>query len=493
MADSIRFPFPVSRGGQIDSTLMGFLACEGIAAIFLTASEPCRHWFIVPLTLCGAAIAGDAIDWLRARVDLFDPAGIIGLLGVHFFFLTPLLHVYWNEWTIAEKTPPADWRDWLGYMATINFLGLLAYRTARNAMLRRYLAPAEVWRLRKRRLRWILGIALVITLLAQVYVYASFGGISGYIDTYMNRPEDFQGTGWLLMISESFPILAMIGFAVLARRRNWHLGPVTILLVLTVFCAVQLLFGGLRGSRSNTVWALFWATGIIHLWLRRIPKTAVYIGLAGLLAFLYFYGFYKEQTDPNLDIDQRIAIAQKRGRTLHGEILGDLGRADVQAYLLYRMASPGSDYEYAHGQTYVGAAALLIPRAIWPDRPATSVEFGTNLQHYMGSYEPGKMESSKVYGLAGEAMLNFGPWSVPAAFITLGLLVGWVKRLKARLLFFDCRLLLTPFLVNLCFAYLAGDSDTTVFFIFKNGLLPIGVLTLCANRERAKKERRKWK
>jgi hypothetical protein len=492
VADSIRFPVTISRGGGVDSTIMGFLACEGIAAIFVTASEPCRHWFIVPLVLCSTVISGDAIDWLRARVDLFDPAGIIGLLGIQFFFLTPLLHVYWNEWTIAEKTPPADWRDWLGYMATINFLGLLAYRTARSAMLRRHPLLGSVWRLRKRRLLWLLGAALLVTLVAQVYEYASFGGISGYIDTYMNRPEEFQGTGWLLMISESFPILAMIAFAIWARRRNWFLSPVAILLILALFCAVELLFGGLRGSRSNTVWAVFWATGIIHFWLHRIRKTAVYIGLAGLLAFLYFYGFYKEQTDPNLDMEQRIAVAQKRGRTLHGEILGDLGRADVQAYLLYRMASPGSDYEYARGKTYVGAAALLIPRSIWPDRPATSVEFGTDVQHYMGAYEPGKMESSKVYGLAGEAMLNFGPWSVPLAFITLGLLVGWVRRLKGGLLPFDCRLLLTPFLVNLCFAYLAGDSDTTVFFIFKNGLLPVGILALCAKKAHARKRKGKW-
>jgi hypothetical protein len=486
VTDSARLVAPDVRSGQVDSILIGFLLCEAVAALFMFSSEPCRHWFIVPLTLCGTIVAGDAVDWLRARVDLFDPAGIIGLLGIHFFFLTPLLHVYWNVWTIAEKTPPEDWRDWLGYMAIINFLGLLAYRTARNAIMRREDRGQTLWKLRKRRFIFVLGAALFITFSAQVYVYARFGGISGYIDTFMNRPEDFQGTGWLLMISESFPILAAIGFAVWSRRFRREWSALSIMLVLLVFCAVQLLFGGLRGSRSNTVWALFWATGIMHLWIRPISKTAVYAGLAGLMVFLYFYGFYKEQTDKNLDVEQRIAIAKKRGRTLQNEILGDLGRADVQAYLLYRMARPGGDYEYAWGRTYLGAAALLIPRALWPDRPPTSVEFGTNVQHYMGAYSPGKMELSKVYGLAGEAMLNFGPWSVPLAFITLGLLVGFVQRMKDSLLAFDCRYLLAPFLVNLCFAYLAGDSDTTVFFLFKQGLVPSGVIALCSRRRRLK-------
>jgi uncharacterized membrane protein len=486
MAASARLVLPYYRSGQIESTIIGFLFCEAVASVFLVASEPCRHWFMVPLVLCGTAITGDAVDWLRGRVDLFDPAGILGFLGVHFFFLAPLLHVFWNAWTIAEANPPAEWRDWLGYMATLNFIGLLAYRSARNAVWRRRPRNGSVWTLRKRRFIAFLGVALAITLLAQVYVYASFGGISGYIDTYMNHPEDFQGTGWQLMISESFPILAMIGFAVWARRRDRRWTGLSIVLVLAAFCAVQLLFGGLRGSRSNTVWALFWAAGIVHLWVRRIPKTAVFAGMALLLVFLYVYGFYKEQTDKNLSLDQRIAIAKKRGRTLQGEILGDLGRADVQAYVLYRIASPGSDYEFAYGRTYLGAAALLIPRTIWPERPPTSVEFGTNMQHYMGAYEPGKIESSKVYGLAGEAMLNFGPSSVTIAFVTLGLLTGWVRRMKDYLLPFDCRLLLTPLLVNLCFAYLAGDSDTTVFFLFKQGLLPAGLIALCSSRRRLK-------
>src|SRR6185369_9560264 len=109
-----------------------------------------------------------------------------------------------------------------------------------------------------------------------------------------------------------------------------------------------------------------------------------------------------------------------------------------------------------------------------------------DVQNYMGAYAPGKMESSKVYGLAGEAMLNFGPWSVPVAFVTLGLLVGAVQRLKNGLLHSDCRLLLTPFLVNLCFAYLAGDSDTTVFFLFKQGLVPFCLIAYCSAKGRLK-------
>ena len=38
-------------------------------------------------------------------MGLFDPAAIIGLLGVHFFFLAPLLHVAWDSWVMPYVSP----------------------------------------------------------------------------------------------------------------------------------------------------------------------------------------------------------------------------------------------------------------------------------------------------------------------------------------------------------------------------------------------------
>ena len=67
---------------------------------FLLASEQTAHWFIIPVLFCGVLIGCDAIDWFRGRLSLFDPAGIIGLVGVHFFFLAPLLHVTWDSWML---------------------------------------------------------------------------------------------------------------------------------------------------------------------------------------------------------------------------------------------------------------------------------------------------------------------------------------------------------------------------------------------------------
>ena len=46
------------------------------------------------------------------------------------------MHVGLDEW-IRYVVPPPDWRDWLGGMAFLNFLGLLAYRYTRELFTRK--------------------------------------------------------------------------------------------------------------------------------------------------------------------------------------------------------------------------------------------------------------------------------------------------------------------------------------------------------------------
>src|SRR5688572_7022143 len=95
-----------------------------ILLLFLAVSEPMGHWFVVPVLMCGALIGMDAVDWFRGKINIFDPFGIVGLLGFHFFFLAPLLHVYWQYWPLYNvANPPDDYRPFLGSMAALNFLG----------------------------------------------------------------------------------------------------------------------------------------------------------------------------------------------------------------------------------------------------------------------------------------------------------------------------------------------------------------------------------
>ena len=480
---------PISRtversGGT--NVLISFYVCSIILVGFIIATDQVHHWFIVPVFASGVLIGTDLVRWLRGQIDTFDPIGIIGLLGFHFFFLAPLLHVKWDSWMLYV-VPPPDWRPWLGRMAVINLAGILVYFGSRSVFQRRFAnqKSRSAWRLKPLLFGRLIGAGLVLTAALQILVYLRFGGITGYITAFESRAGHFEGMGWLFTLSESFPILAFLAFAVLSRERvTWRQWGV-IFGALAAFLVLKLLFGGLRGSRSNTIWGLFWAVGIIHLWIRTVPRKLILAGLGFILVFLYVYGFYKTYGTEGIDAisvaEERARLAEDSGRTWEGLILRDLGRSDVQAYVLYGLSPEngfGYSYSYSRGTTYAGALALVIPRQIWPNRPATKVKAGTDLILGPGAYEAG-LHATRIYGLAGEAMLNFGPWAAPFAFVALGAVVArvrnWIHAWRATQ---DCRLLLAPLLINLCFNVLAMDSDNLVFFLIKNGSIPFIVILL---------------
>jgi len=436
----------------------------------------------------------DAIDWLRGVGDRFDPRGLIGLLGFHFFFLAPLLHVRWGYFMPEVTGPPPDWRDWLGSMALLNALGLLIYRVCSGGRVTPAeesgsAAPAEwTWALNGRRFFALLAVALPLTAALQISVYASYGGVLNYIEAATDRTygrNTMQGMGVLFMFSESFPMLMMMGFVVWVRCRPQWQSWTLLLPALACFLVLALFFGGLRANRSNTVWNLFWAVGLVHFWVRPIPMRLIVLGLLFLTVFMYAYGLFKgaglDAVEALESKEAHEALVAKTRRPMESVVLDDFGRSDVQAFLLYRITAPDSDYEYGLGRTYAIATAILVPRALWPDRPPNMAKEGTEAQFGMGMFAPDVAESSRVYGLAGEAMLNFGPLAVPLAFLLWGLTVGFIRRRPAAWAPGDARLLLYPLAVVVAFAAVFQDVENQIFFIMKFGTVPFLVTWLASS------------
>jgi hypothetical protein len=463
-----------------------------ILAGFALFNDKFAHWFIIPVLLCGSIIGVDAINWFRGKVDPFDLTGILGVIGVHFFFLAPLLHVEWNVW-MKEVTAPADWRDWLGYLSILNFIGLLIYRFTRKLTIRKPKQRTKVWVIDTKSFKPIWLTILFITFSLQMYIFAKLGGIGGYINALMEGSEDLGGIGIFFMFSESFPIILVIGAAFLLQtksdnNRNW----IIIFIGLAAFLVLQMLFGGLRGSRSNTLWALFWAVGIIHCIVRPITRKVVLVGLCFVVIFMYVYGFYKNGGVEGISNflqgkEQATYVTAGHDDSTKRMLLGDLARSDIQSMLLYRITEHKNEFDYALGSTYAGAVTLLIPRAIWSNKPPTKEKAGTEALFGKGSYIPEVFVSSRVYGLLGEAVINFGIFAIPFAFGLWGYFVGHIRRL-----YFhwketgDTRIVLLPMLINLCFVLLVGDSNNIVFFIFKTGLVPFIFVVFASKRAELK-------
>ncbi len=483
--------------------LLGFGLADAVRG-----SDECLHWFLVPLTLCGILIGVDAVRWCRAEVDTFDPAGLLGLFGVYFFFVAPLLHVYWDHW-IDEVLPPPDWRFWLGAMAALNVVGLWAYRTTLAYMeggTLRATKASMAWHLRPCRLRWGLWIGMPLAVALQIWIYARYGGLMGYMTATEHREQAFLGNDRIGMLAGGFPILLLFAYAVavVARRKTptWS----KLCLVLLIFVVLKLLFGGLQGSRALVVWAIFAAVGVIHLWIRPLSRKAVLLGVVALILFMYLYGFYKsagvEGVQKALESSRSRANEESKiHRPLSSTLLDDLGRSDVQAYVLYRLNQPDCDYQYAFGRSYLGAILALVPGPLWRnDRPPTKVKEGTEILHGAGSYRPRPISStyerdryvgmtSRVFGLSAEAMMNFGPWSVPVAMAVFGLMVGLVRRWMRTWRRCDSRRLLLPWVLVLLLNLLVNDSDNVAWFADTIAIFPFAFIYLVSTTRRAEAAR----
>jgi hypothetical protein len=464
------------------------LAAALVTLLFAASSDRFHHWFILPVFVCGALAGVDAVDWFRGRVDVFDPAGLVGIFATFTLFGTPLLHVYWDVW-MWEVAPPSDWRDWIGYMAAINVAAMLLYLGSRAFFSRRAKPShaARIWQ-PDPQMFWVVGaLLLCLTGVLQIWVFYQSGGVLGYMASLHSQDgRAFEGMGPLFMISESFPIVLAVMFIIYMTRQHkkqpWLLWTAFLL----VFFILRLLCGGLRGSRLAVVASLFWMAGAIHYMVRPLPRRFVYGGAVCVLAFMYVFLTYKDGAplEKIFDAEERARLHQIHQRSLEGVIVGDLGRTDVQAYVLYKLLSDPEQFTYARGDTYLYAASLLIPKTFLSDRPPDKTMYGADLIYGPGSYIPGVIWSSRIYGLAGELMLNFSPFAIPIGFIFLGFIVAQARYFIESLSPGDLRLFLAPLAGFMCIWIYLADSDNVVFQLVTNGTVPLLFIVAASRRVR---------
>jgi hypothetical protein len=457
----------------------------GILALLAAAwSRAVAHWFLLPVCFCGILAGVDVVRWLRGRLDLFDPRTIIACLAFYGFFVTPLLHVIWDRFGVGyDLILFGDWRPWLGAMAGLTAVGLLAYRTAHNFVFRRANPSTIRWEIDRRRFYPVFAAVLALSVAgAAAYVW-QLGGVLKEVEAFETNQAAFAGTGWLLVFAWPLAVLSFIAvvFAWTDPQKKGRRHLITGMLFLSAAGIGHFILMGWHGSRSATVWALFWMAGIVHYRFQKLSPRLVAPGIIFVLAFMYFYGFYKEQGKAGFEVLQSPSMwLQPKGyqRDLKGLMLGDLARADSNAFILHNLEKDPGDYDYRWGSTYAGAFAILIPRKFWPDRPEFKVDAGTEAQ--LGKITPWR--SARVYGLNGEAMLNFGPLGVPLMFAVYGGVLGWYRRKMKSWDAQDARIFLAPLLTILFVAGLVGDSDNIVFAAITEGTLVFAAVCLASKR-----------
>ena len=438
-------------------------------------------WCLLPIFVCGILGGIDMIAWLRGKVDLFDPLGVFGAYAYYFFFVAPLLTVMWDYHT-RGLAPVPDWTTWIGWLSALNAAGLAIYVFGRRLFQVR--RPPTVWQLRGPYFFASTAIVLPVALACQIAIFFKFGGLLGFIEAFTSNigTDTFEGMGYLFLVAETFPVFCAIALLVwkrdFLRRRSW----VFLAVLMVAFFALKLAFGGLRGSRSLTVWGMFWFVGAIHVWIRPVPRKMLVLGLLFLVVFMYAYGFYKDEGVAALEVfgdpSKIDRMEHASGRTIDAVLLGDMARTDVQAALLYRVASVG-EYRRAYGLTYLEAFAFAIPRAIWPDRPDGKVQWGTEALYGERAYTRAS-RSTYIYGLVGEEMLNFPPIVAPLAFLGFAFVMS---KMRAMLLLDkgDMRWLFVPVLSILAVLLVSFDLDNALFISLSIALAPLALMRACCH------------
>jgi hypothetical protein len=476
----------VKPGVGLDRAVSWFIAIGMIAistVVLLLIYPQLRQWFIAPVAAGGVLIGVDAVDWFRGRLDTFDPQGLLGLMGLHFFFIAPIMQVILNHWVLYVDPPNADWRVALGRMAVLNAAGLLIYRLIVDFSVRRR-EPRPVADLKPQAFSTVVGVGILLGMLGFAVEIYHLGGVSAYLNVSSQGQARTAnaGTGWLLVIAESFPLLAFVAIIV-AKRDRLRDHPVRLIILFSAFFVAQLLVGGLRGSRSNIIWPVLIGAGIVHLAVRHIPRrTMIATAMIGL-AFMYVYGFYKSYgNQATAAIQGQIGVNSQEAstRSLSSVLLEDLGRSDIQALVLDRQRYKTAPLE--HGRTYVGDLSVLVPNFVIPSTYPDKVSAGTDMLYGQGSFADGTY-STHIYGLAGEAILNFGPIGAVLSFIPLGFVVRFARR-RYRDAVTRKRLaasLLVPTLSVVVVLMLGSDLGNLAFFLAKQ-VLPLAAVVLIAQK-----------
>jgi hypothetical protein len=491
---------PPPRRNWIDY-IWSFLAVILTITIFVI-QEPAKmtHWMLLPLTLCGTIIGADAVRWITGKYTLFDPKGIIGLYGFNYFLIAPLLIVFYDMEGV-ETYIVTNWHLMLGLMAIINTAGLILYKIFEKTAFNR---PSKVqwtyWALNRGRATLYVPIFVTIAFLAFCVYVLRGGGFSALLlqeaQGEMNTAlAGLQGFGIIMIIRDALPMTTLILLTVFRMAGFYQEKSRTWLFVTLFILILFFVTSGLRGSRAATGMGLICAGAILHYFWKRFTVKMILLSLIPLYLFFYIYGFYKSAGIIGIrDLVQGrttiSALQESTKRTFAGMLIGDLSRAHVQAAEMDVLITKPWPYQYRYGTTYLSATVSLFPRQLWPSKPydTSRIVAGTEMLYGPDSYAPLMLfpgsgsRSTQLYGLAGEAMLNFGILGIPVAFVIWGFIVGKMRKRVYSFKAGDMRLFMSGFWLLFSFVMLTADSDQYVWFFMSLYIIPATLVYLISDK-----------
>lgn len=391
-----------------------------------------------------------------------------------YFLISPFLHYYFNSYA-----PDLSFTNFESSLVTLNILNSLGIVFALlGYCLAKYTKPN--FKVKSVNVNWklLLKISIIYILLSSVY-YIYLAKTSAIF--YMESQSEFEDPSLLkYMILESTPIVfawALISYIKIRNKKGF-------LIYFIAFVIIAVLFAGLRGSRVTVIFNVVNFV-IFYIYLvKRINYKAILLILAFSFIFNNIYSNYKyggiEGVKTYLSTGERPSYIESKDNKLLHFLLSDLARGDVQAKVIENLESQRYSPPYIP-ETYVSGVLLIVPDKLNTLDFKSKRMLGTDALYGFKGNE--YYSSSRIYGLLGESMLNFGFLLIPLSFI----LYGFIHYLSNSLMSSVKTSRLAIFLPILFFMpiyLLFYDFDNIVFQMIKNWLLPfiLYIVYLGSNR-----------
>lgn len=355
-------------------------------------------------------------QWLRHTGEIIAPFPIV-LSTIGFYFLTRAAYLLWFDrapLTSAGLLPEEQSRLIartlaLGVVASVAFAAGHGARSASAACDRLQFSLPEA---NLRRAGWIAGSLGLVGLAALAYIIRSVGGISYALGHQYELSDLLKGKLILFEVSRLLivPAVLLLIDPVQRRSRWWAW--------LIALGAALLLYP--LGRRSFLALALGYPVALYHLTVRRIPLRWLLPGAVAAAAFLFTLGYVRLMRGDRLE---RVLTVLSRQPWIAVHFLNASGELKVFDAATILVRDVPQDMSFTYGATFARVPWMMVPRTLWPDKPATlgNVIVSRYLPNLRAGYPPTAV---------GEFYAAAGPVAVLGGFLVLGWLarVGWEWR-----------------------------------------------------------------
>ena len=184
--------------------------------------------FFIVSFLTASLMVKEAGAWLLGYCSIFDPAAFVSLFSYIYFFISPVMQVHWQYWISFPELQYHS--DWIVFWGVVNLFGAAIYRVVVSRMFGQAI-PLKSYRYQfneKRFYLTCLALAL-IGFACQVYIYAKFGGIDGFVSVFSERQaisaaefDPFAGMGIEMLLADGarniFALIIVVYFANKKRK-----------------------------------------------------------------------------------------------------------------------------------------------------------------------------------------------------------------------------------------------------------------------------------